>query len=94
MIDGSNKKTKQDKKKFHDAMKTIYGPMAPGDTTLLSADERSTLLTDKKTFLESWAAHCNSEFNRKSSINDKTIQVGDSNLLWLSCECRLLSHED
>ena len=34
-------------KKFHDALKTIYGPKSSGATTLLSADG-NTLLTDKK----------------------------------------------
>ena len=37
---------RKDLKKFHDALKTIYGPKTVGATTLLSADG-STLLTDK-----------------------------------------------
>ena len=40
--------------KFHDALKTIYGPKSSGATTLLSADG-STLLTDKKAILKRWA---------------------------------------
>ena len=38
---------RKDMKKFHDALKTIYGPKSSGATTLLSADG-NTLLTDKK----------------------------------------------
>ena len=56
-------------KKFHDAMKTIYGPNSSGATTLLSADG-STLLTDKEAILKRWAEHSNSVLNRPSSIND------------------------
>ena len=37
---------RKDMKKFHDALKTIYGPKSSGTTPLLSADG-STLLTDK-----------------------------------------------
>ena len=37
-------------KKFHDALKTIYGPKSSGATTLLSADG-NTLLTDKEAIL-------------------------------------------
>ena len=37
---------RKDLKKFHDALKTIYGPKSSGATPLLSADG-STLLTDK-----------------------------------------------
>ena len=33
-------------KKFHDSLKTIYGPKSSGATPLISADG-STLLTDK-----------------------------------------------
>ena len=38
-------------KKFHDALKTIYGPKSSGATSLLSADG-STLLTNKDVILE------------------------------------------
>ena len=38
---------RKDMKKFHDALKTIYGPKSSGATPLLSADG-STLLTDKR----------------------------------------------
>ena len=38
---------RKDMKKFHDALKTIYGPKSSVVTTLLSADG-STLLTDKE----------------------------------------------
>ena len=42
---------RKDMKKFHDALKTIYGPKSSGATTLLSADG-NTLLTDKEAILE------------------------------------------
>ena len=61
-------------KKFHDALKTIYGPKSYGDTTLFTADE-STLLTDKEAILERWAEHFNSVLNRPSSINKDAIDT-------------------
>ena len=63
---------RKDMKKFHDALKTIYGPKSSGATTLLSADG-NTLLTDKKAILERWAEHFNSVLNRPSSINQAAI---------------------
>ena len=63
---------RKDMKKFHDALKTIYGPKSSGATTLLSAD-RNTLLTDKEAILERWAEHFNSVLNRPSSINEDAI---------------------
>ena len=63
---------RKDMKKFHDALKTIYGPKSSGSTTLLSADG-NTLLTDKETILERWAEHFNSVLNRPSSINEGAI---------------------
>ena len=59
-------------KKFHDALKTIYGPENSGATTLLSADG-STLLTDKEAVLKRWAEQFNSVLNRPSSINEDAI---------------------
>ena len=50
-------------KKFHDALKTIYGPKSSGATTLLSADG-NTLLTDKKAILKRWAEHFSSVLYR------------------------------
>ena len=47
---------KKDMKKFHDALKTIYGPKSSGAPTLLSADG-STLPTDKEAILKRWAEH-------------------------------------
>ena len=61
---------RKDMKKFHDALKTIYGPKSSGATPLLSADG-STLLTDKDAILKRWAEHFNSVLNRPSSVNDK-----------------------
>ena len=52
-------------KKFHDALKTIYGPKSFGATTLLSADG-STPLTDKETILKRRTEHFNSVLNRPS----------------------------
>ena len=59
-------------KKFHDALKIIYGPKSSGATTLLSADG-STLLTDQEAILKRWAEHFNSVLNRPSSIIDVAI---------------------
>ena len=59
-------------KKFHDALKTIYGPKRPGATPLLSADG-STLLTDTDAILKKWAEHFNSVLNRPPSVNDSAI---------------------
>ena len=47
---------RKDKKKFHDALKNIYGPKSSGATTLLSADG-SSLLTDEEAILVRWAEH-------------------------------------
>ena len=52
-------------KKFHDALKTLYGPKSSGTTPLLSADE--------DVILERWAEHFDSVFNRPSSLNDNAI---------------------
>ena len=60
---------RKDMKKFHDALKTIYGPKSSGATSLLSADG-STLLTDKDAILKRLAEHFNSVLNRPSSVND------------------------
>ena len=63
---------RKDMKKFHDALKTIYGPKSSGATPLLSADG-STLLTDKDAILKRWAEHFNGVLNRPSSVNDNAI---------------------
>ena len=63
---------RKDMKKFHDALKVIYGPKSSGATPLLSADG-STLLTDKDAILKRWAEHFNSVLNRPSSVNDNAI---------------------
>ena len=63
---------RKDMKKFHDALKTIYGPKSSGATPLLSANG-STLLTDKDAILKRWAEHFNSVLNRPSSVNDSAI---------------------
>ena len=59
-------------KKFHNALKTIYGPKSSCATPLLSADG-STLLTDKDAILKRWVEHFNSVLNRPSSVNDNAI---------------------
>ena len=56
---------RKDMKKFHDALKTIYGPKSSGATPVLSADG-STLLTDKDAILKRWAEHFNSVLYRPS----------------------------
>ena len=56
---------RKDMKKFHDALKTIYGPKSSGATPLISADG-STLLTDKDAIF-------NSVLNRQTSVNDNAI---------------------
>ena len=63
---------RKDMKKFHDSLKTIYGPKSSGATPLLSADGR-TLLTDKDAILKRWAEHFKSVLNRPSSVNDYAI---------------------
>ena len=63
---------RKDMKKFHDALKTIYGPKSFGATLLLSAD-RSTILTDKDAILKRWTEHFNGVLNRPSSVNDNAI---------------------
>ena len=68
----SKKADRKDMKKFHDALKTIYGPKSSGATPLLSADG-STLLTDKDAILKRWAEHFNSVLNRPSSVNNNAI---------------------
>ena len=59
-------------KKFHDALKTVYGPKCSGATPRLSVDG-STLLTDKDAILESWAQNFNSVLNRPLSVNNNAI---------------------
>ena len=59
-------------KKFHDALKTTYGPKSSGSYPLFSADG-STLLTDKDAILKRWAVHFNCVLNRPSSVNDNAI---------------------
>ena len=63
---------RKDIKKFHDALKTIYGPKSSGAIPLLSADG-STLLIDKDAILERWAEHFNRVLNCPSSVNDNAI---------------------
>ena len=63
---------RKDMKKFHDALKTIYGPKSSGATTSLSADG-ITLLTDKEAILKTWTEPFNSVLNRPSSINEDAI---------------------
>ena len=63
---------RKDMEKFHDVLKTIYGPKSSGATPLLSADG-STHLTDKDAILKRWAEHFNSVLNRQSSVNDNAI---------------------
>ena len=74
----------KDMNKFHDSLKTIYGPESSGAIPLLSADG-STLLTDKEAILERWAEHFKSVPNRTSTVNNNVInrlpQIGCNVLL-------------
>ena len=63
---------RKDMKKFHDALKTIYGTKRSGAAKLFSADG-STLLTDKDGILKRWAEHFNRVLNRQSTVNEKAI---------------------
>ena len=45
---------RKDMNKFHDALKTIYGPKSSGATTLLRAGG-STFLIDKEAIFAKWA---------------------------------------
>ena len=60
---------RKDMKKFHYALKTVYGPKRSGTIPLLSADG-STLLTDKDAVLKRWTELFDSMLNRPSTIND------------------------
>ena len=64
---------RKDMKKFFDALKTVYGPQSSGTTPLLSADDGTSLLTDKGAILKRWAEHFDGVLNRPSSINDEPI---------------------
>ena len=63
---------RKDTKKFHDALKTVYGQNCSEAISQLSADG-STLLTDKDAILERWAEHFNSVLNRPSTVSDNAI---------------------
>ena len=58
-------------KKFHDALKTVYGPKSSRATQLLSADG-SILFIDKDAIFERLAEHFNS-VHRPSTVNDSAI---------------------
>ena len=73
-------------KKFHDALKTSYGPKSSGATTLLSADGR-TLFTDKEAILKRWTEHFNNVLNRLSNIHEDAIDGLPQ------IECNVLLHE-
>ena len=63
---------RKDMKKFHDALKTVYGPKSSGTTPIPSAD-RSTHLTDKDSILKRWAEHFVSVLSRPSTANDNAL---------------------
>ena len=77
---------RKDMKKFHDTLKTLYGPKSSGATPLLGADG-STLCTDKNAILKRWAENFNSVLNRPSSVNDNAINRLPQ------IECNVLLHE-
>ena len=71
---------RKDMKKFHDALKAVYGPKSSGTTPLFNADGSTLLtdkdqepLTDKDAILERWAEHFCSMLNRPSTFNDNAI---------------------
>ena len=63
---------RKDTKKFHDTLKTVYGPQSSRATQLLSGDGR-TLLTDKDAIFKRWAEHFDSMLSRPPTINDNAI---------------------
>ena len=73
-------------KKFHDALKTVYGPKSSGATPLLSADG-STLLIDKDVILERWAEHFDSVLNHPSTVNVSAVNRLPQT------QCNLLLHD-
>ena len=66
---------RKDMQKFHDALKTIYGPTSSEVTTLLSVDGSRRLFSQIKrpSILEMWAEHFNSVLSRPSNINEDAI---------------------
>ena len=58
---------RKDMKKFHDALKTIYGQK------VLVPPHYLVLLTDKDVILKRWTEHFNSVLNCQSSVNDNAF---------------------
>ena len=63
-----------DSKKFHDGLRAVYGPKAPGSMPIKSADQ-STLLTDKADILVRWAEHFEKLLNRESQMCEEAIEA-------------------
>ena len=74
---------RKDMKKFHGALKTIYGPKSFGATPLLSAD--GSTLTDKDAILKRWAEHFNSVLSHPSSVDGNAI----NRLTNIECNVRI-----
>ena len=58
--------------KFHDALKSFYGPKGSEATALFSADG-NTRLTDIDAIFERWTKHFNSVLKGSLSINNDAI---------------------
>ena len=58
---------RKDMKKFHDALKTVYGPKISEAIPLLSADG-NTLLTDKDAILDRLGEHLNSVIDHQQLL--------------------------
>ena len=63
---------RNDLKNFYSTLKTVYGPISSGSSSLFSADG-NVLITDKEKVLERWAEHFNCVLNRPSTINEEAI---------------------
>ena len=63
-----------DSKKFHDGLRAVYGPRAPGSMPIKTADQ-STLLTDKADILARWAEHFEKLLNRESQMCEEAIEA-------------------
>ncbi|XP_056681327.1 uncharacterized protein LOC103092919 [Monodelphis domestica] len=59
-------------KQFFSALKTVYGPLKPTTTPLLSSDG-DTLIKDKKGISNRWKEHLSQLINRPSSVNQSTL---------------------
>uniref|UniRef100_K7E0P4 RNA-directed DNA polymerase n=1 Tax=Monodelphis domestica TaxID=13616 RepID=K7E0P4_MONDO len=59
-------------KQFFSALKTVYGPLKPTTTPLLSSDG-DTLIKDKKGISNRWKEHFSQLLNQPSSVDQSTL---------------------